>query len=131
MNIKNFINREHENIARFNTFADGAMAIIKKYFTDDISFEEGEGFTSVATYETDDYILTITLGVPLSFDITVKEKNSDKIVICYKNEFGRCHGGTYIPLVTKYNLGDFDREYTEYMNTWKKTVWNKPYDDVP
>jgi hypothetical protein len=131
MDIKNFINREHENIARFNTFAEGAMEIIKKYFTDDISFEEGEGFTSTASYETDEYILTVTLGVPLSFIITVKEKNSDKIVICYKNEFGRCHGGANISLVTKYNLGDFDREYTNYMNTWKKTVWTKPYDDVP
>lgn len=131
MNIKNFINREHENIVRFNTFAEGAMNIIKKHFTDDISFEEEEGFTSIATYETDEYLLTVTLGVPLSFNVTVKEKESDKIAICYKNEFGKCHGGTYNPLVTEYNLSDFDREYSAYMITWKQTVWNKPYDDVP
>lgn len=125
---------ESENIKRFRKFTDEAMRLIKERFTDDISFVETKAFKSeyTATYETDDYILTITTGIPLKFNIVIREKGTDAIIIKYENEYGKTKGIAYSGLVMKYNLTDFDIDFSHNLYDWKDNVWYKPHEfDVP
>lgn len=125
---------ESENIKRFRKFTDEAMRLIKERFTDDISFVETKAFKSeyTATYETDDYILTITTGIPLKFNIVIREKGTDAIIIKYENEYGKTKGIAYSGLVMKYNLTDFDIDFSHNLYDWKDNVWYKLYEfDVP
>ena len=125
---------ESENIKRFKKFTDEAMRLIKYHFTDFISFAETGSFKSeyTATYETDDYILTITTGIHLKFNIVICEKGTDAIILKYENEYGKTKGIAYSGLVMKYNLTDFDIDFSHNLYDWKDNVWNKPYEfDVP
>ena len=125
---------ESENIKRFKRFTDEAMRLIKYHFTDFISFVETEASKSeyMATYETDNYVLTITTGIPLKFNIVIREKGTDAIILKYENEYGHTKGIAYSGLVLKYNLNDFDIDFFNNLYYWKDNVWNKPYEfDVP